>query len=64
METSKNIVGIGNDQTQVNAVRRRVAAVGLALGILAIATSVPRLSLADTSSPPLVSQCTDFACQG
>jgi hypothetical protein len=64
MGTFTNIVGIRNDRTKVSAVRRRIGAAVLALGILAIATGIPRLSHADTSSAPPVSQCTDFACQG
>ncbi len=63
MRTSKNMMGIRNDCTKVGAARRRIVAVGLALAILAFAAGVPRLSHADTSSAPPVSQCTDFACE-
>lgn len=63
MRPSKNILGIGNDRTKVNAARRRIVTVCLALGILAIAAGVPRLSHADTSSTPPSSQCSDFGCE-
>jgi len=52
-----------NDRTNARAGRRRIVAAGLVLGLLAIAAGVPRLSHADTSSAPPVSQCSDFACE-
>jgi hypothetical protein len=63
MRTSKNSMGSRNGRTKVRTARRRNVAVALALGMLAIAAGVPRLSHADTSSAPPVSQCTDFACE-
>ena len=63
MRAFKNIMGIRNDRTKASAAKRRIVAVGLALGILAITAGVSHVSHADTSSPPPVSKCSDFGCE-
>ena len=63
MRTSKNIMGIRNDRTKVSAARRRISGACFALAILTIAAGATRLTYADTSSPPPVSQCSDFGCE-
>ena len=49
-------------RTRLNVTRCRIVAAGLALAI-AVAVSAARVTRADTSPTPPVSQCSDFGCQ-
>ncbi len=63
MRTSKNIMGIENDRTNLSATKRRIVALGLALAILAVAAGAAHATYAGTSPTPPVGKCTDFACE-
>ncbi len=63
MRTAKNIMTIENDRTKLSATRRRIVAVGLALGILAVAAGAAHVTHAGTLPTPPVSKCSDFGCE-
>jgi hypothetical protein len=63
MSTSERILGIEHNRTESGAARRRSLVAALMLATLAIAAVVAKPAHADTSSPPPVSQCSDFACE-
>ena len=63
MSTSKKVLSIKNERTKLSAARHRSAVAGLALATLVIAAGVANRTHADTSSPPPVSECSDFACE-
>jgi hypothetical protein len=59
MRMSRNTTSA--DRARMTAVTSVVT--GLTLALLAIAAGTPRVTHADTVSPPPVSSCTDFACE-
>jgi hypothetical protein len=63
MKTSKTILGMEHDRTEPSAARHRTLVAGLSLAILLIAAAVTSPTHAATSSPPPVSECSDFACE-
>ena len=63
MRTFKNVMAIENDRAKLSATKRRIVAVGLALGILAVTAGPAQVTHAGTSPTPPVSKCSDFGCE-
>ena len=63
MKTSKTILGMEHDRTERSTARRRTLVAGLTLATLLFAATVAHPTHSATSSPPPVSECSDFACE-